>query len=219
MKKLLRIDASAQRTGSHSRALADYFQGRWLDVNPGGEIVTRDLAAEPLPHLDGGTIAVFYAGGDPGQGPVPEGIALSDELIGELKWADDVLVSSAVYNFNVTSSLKAWIDHVVRFGHTLGMGEKGPVGLLAGKSVCLVTARGGNTDSSPDFLGPSVQAVFKYMGFERVDWIPLEGTKIPDGRLDARIAKARAALDEVISGSAIRCAEQDRMPLAVDPVC
>jgi FMN-dependent NADH-azoreductase len=195
MKTLLRIDASAQLTGSHSRLLADYYQDLWEAAHPGGRVVRRDLAADPLPHLDEATVGVFYTGGEPGEGTVPQGIALSDTLIGELREADQVVVSSAVYNFGITSSLKAWIDHVIRFGHTITRGEKGVSGLLGGRSACLLTARGGNAATSPEFLSPTVRAVFQYMGFSRFDWVSLEGTKIPDGRLDERIAAARIAMN------------------------
>jgi len=64
--------------------------------------------------LDEATIAVFYAGGEPGEGPVLSGIIWSNQLIGELKEADDVPVSSAVYNFGMSSALKAWIDHICK---------------------------------------------------------------------------------------------------------
>jgi FMN-dependent NADH-azoreductase len=195
MKTLLRIDASAQRTGSHSRSLADYYQAGWMKANPEGKVIGRDLAAVPPPHLDADTVAVLYAGGNPDEGQKPAGITLSDELIGELEAANDVVVSSALYNFNIPSSLKAWIDHIVRFGRTISSGEKGTVGLLGGRSVCILTARGGSPAVSSDYQGPSLQAVFRYVGFTRIDWISLEGTKIPDGALDARIAKARAAVD------------------------
>jgi FMN-dependent NADH-azoreductase len=138
---------------------------------------------------------VFYAGGEAGPGPVPPGIALSDTFIQELRAADCVVISSAVYNFGITSSLKAWIDHIVRFGQTISRGEKGVAGLLEGKSVCLLTARGGNAETSPEFLSSTVLAVFRYIGFSQIDWISLEGTKIPDGRLDERVAAARGAVN------------------------
>lgn len=202
MKTLLRIDASAQRAGSHSRALADHYETRWEAAHPRGRIIRRDLAADPLPHLDEATVSVFHAGGDPGAGPVPPGIVLSDTLIAELRAADHVVVSSATYNFGITSSLKAWIDHVVRFGHTIARGEKGVSGLLGGRSACLLTARGGNPDTSPEFLSPTVLAVFQYIGFSRVDWISLEGTKIPDGRFEERVAAARSAVNALFENEA-----------------
>lgn len=195
MRTLLRIDASSQTTQSHSRGLADHYEARWREHHSQGKVLIRDLVREPLPHLDEATIAVFYAGGDPSDGEIPSGIALSDQLIGELKKADDIVVSSAVYNFGMPSALKAWIDHVVRFGSTIAPGERGPVGLLAGKQACFLTARGGSPERSPDYQYPVLQAVFAYIGIPKIDWISLEGTRIPGGGLESRIGKARTAID------------------------
>lgn len=198
MKTLLRIDASSQTTQSHSRALADHYEAKWRDVHPDGAVITRDLMKEPIPHMDEATIAVLYAGGSPGEGPVPAGIAWSDRLIEELKKADDVIVSSALYNFGMPSALKAWIDHIVRFGSTLGAGERGPVGLLSGKRACFLTARGGNPDRSPDYQYPVLKAVFNYIGIEKTDWISLEGTRIFDDELERRVSQAQAAIDALL---------------------
>lgn len=61
MTTLLRIDASARVEGSQSRALGDHFERRWRDRDPGGAIVRRDLAAEPVEQIRPETIAGFYA--------------------------------------------------------------------------------------------------------------------------------------------------------------
>jgi FMN-dependent NADH-azoreductase len=201
MKTLLRIDASSQTTPSYSRGLADYYETQWRTRHPSGRVLTRDLLREPVPHLDEATIAVFYAGGDVSEGDPPPGLRLSDQLIGELKQADDIVLSSALYNFAMPSALKAWIDHVVRFGHTIGPGDRGPVGLLLGKSACFLTARGGNPSRSPDHQYPVLQAVFSLIGIKNTRWISLEGTRIPDGELDSRLAAARAAIDEIFSSA------------------
>lgn len=200
MKTLLRLDASSQTSLSHSRSLADHFMMRWKENHPEGKIITRDLVSDPVPHLDEATIRVFYSGGDvQGDAPIPRGIAISNELIGELKEAEDILISSAVYNFTMPSALKAWIDHIVRFGHTLGLGERGPVGLLSGKRAYLITARGGNSERSSDYQYPVLQAVFHYIGIQQTHWISLEGTRMNDGGLDDRIGRARKAIDELLT--------------------
>jgi len=199
MRTLLRLDASSQTGQSHSRSLADYYEARWRERHPDGNVLKRDLVRDPIPHLDEATIAVFYAGGDPAAGVgIPSGIVLSDQLVSELKHADDVVISSAVYNFGMPSALKAWVDHIVRFGHTVAFGAKGPVGLLGGKQACFLTARGGDAKRGPDYQYPLMQAVFAYIGIEKFDWVSLEGTCSPEGQLDLRISKAQAAIDALI---------------------
>lgn len=203
MRTLLRLDASSQTAQSHSRGLADYYETRWRAHHPQGKVLTRDLARDPIPHLDEATVAVFYAGGHPSEGEIPSGITLSDQLISELKDADDVVISSAVYNFGMPSALKAWIDHVVRFGATIASGERGPVGLLAGKRVCFLTAQGSTPDRSPDYQHPVLQAVFAYIGIQKMDWVSLEGTRIPDGKLEARVRNARSAIDSLFTRGSV----------------
>jgi len=195
MRSLLRLDASAREADSHSRRLADHYEARWRTAHSGGEVVTRDLVANPLPHLDPATIAVLYGGGQAAADPAPPGIALSDALIAELKQADDIVVSSPIYNFSMPSALKAWVDHVVRFGHTVAYGERGPVGLLGGKRACFISVRGGNPQRSPDHQLPVMRAVFAYVGIEIVEVVELEGTQSDDGELDARVQAASSAID------------------------
>ena len=48
-----------------------------------------------------------------------------------------------MYNFGIPSSLKAWIDHVVRMGRTFTGGASGPEGLLVNKKVIVISARDG----------------------------------------------------------------------------
>ncbi len=194
MKTLLRMDASIRTEGSHSRALADCFERRWLEEHPGGRVVRRDLAREPVPHLNEGTAQALMGGFLPRAGAVSP-LELSDGLIAELEAADEVLVSSPVYNFNTPSMLKAWADHVVRAGRTFAINEGGFCGLLGGKSVCLITVRGGLDPRQTDCQGPFLQAVFRFLGFERVEWIALEGTTMGTAHLEQAMARAKLELE------------------------
>jgi FMN-dependent NADH-azoreductase len=202
MPTLLRIDSSPRKAGSHSRALADYFQARWKRANPSGIIVLRDLVQDPVPHLENSTIAAFHAGKDTEIRESSEGAALSDALITELRSADQVLVSSPLHNFHIPSVLKAYIDHVVRYGRTFGSNERGGYfGMLAGKSVCIVTARGGRRSATEpaayDQQGSYLEAIFEFMGFDRIDRIALEGTSDDDSARAEEIAKAHAQIDQI----------------------
>ena len=180
MKQLLRLDCSARIAGSHSRELADYFEQQWTMANPAGIVVRRDLAQQPVPHIQDNTIEGFYT---PAEYVTPEVIkatALSDELIAELKAADEVLISSPLYNLNVPSSLKAYLDQVVRIGHTFNRNESGFYGLLENKVAYLITAKGGVYKGTPmeqyDFQAPYLQAILGYMGIQQQTVLSLEGT-------------------------------------------
>ncbi len=143
MKTLLRIDSSVRIKGSYTRALADHFEEHWLTLNPNGKIIYRDLAKTQIPHITNKTVEGFYTPKEYITNELLESTALSDLLIEELKEADDVLLSSPLYNFNIPSSLKAYFDHVVRIGHSFKTSDQGYEGLLNEKSAYIITAKGG----------------------------------------------------------------------------
>lgn len=183
---LLRIDASARTHGSVSRALADHAQACWLAVHPGGRVLHRDLAADPVPHLGQATIEAFQAGSaDPGA-------LLSDALIAELYTAEVILIASPLYNFGVPSPLKAWVDHVVRVGRTFRADGGGFTGLLGGKRAVLVTVRGGH--GADDFQTPLLETVLRFVGFTAIDVVAVEDTAAGDGMREARVEAARARI-------------------------
>ncbi|WAS99217.1 FMN-dependent NADH-azoreductase [Nannocystis punicea] len=197
MKTLLRIDASARYEGSSSRKLADEVQARWTAAHPGGRVIVRDLAQSPVPHIDGATIAAFY--GAPVGEPPPAGVALSDALIAELRAADHLIVSTPLYNQSLPSSLKAWIDHVVRGGHTFVSREGRPVGLLGRTSATVVLARGGVAcpELVNDFLTPYLRAILGFVGISRVEVIAVEGTAYDEATRSQRFAAAQAQVEEM----------------------
>ena len=49
---LLHIDTSLRAAGSRSRRLSARFAEAWRHAHPDGVVTYRDLAANPLPHLD-----------------------------------------------------------------------------------------------------------------------------------------------------------------------
>ncbi len=201
MKTLLRIDASARKQGSHSRELGDYFQNRFIQMNPESRVIQRDLAKDPVPHLDNSTIAAFQGTTNGSKSPSSDLVALSETLIAELRSADQLLISSPLYNFNVPSPLKAYIDHVVRFDQTFTQNEHGYVGLLSGKSACVVTAQGGSRSTSGgatlDFQGPYLTTILHFMGFDQVDLVALEGTSEDDGGIVDKIKQAHSEIDRL----------------------
>ena len=198
MKTLLRIDSSIRKNGSHSRALADHFQARWCEAHPSGQVRIRDLADDPVPHLTDAALAAFH-GASVGNA---NAAALSDTLIAELKTADELLIASPLYNFNLPSTLKAYIDHVVRFGHTFDQPAGNYRGLLNGKRACVITTRGGTRPSGAedDFQGTYLKTALNFIGIEQVDIIAVEGTAQQDANRAEQLARARRQIDRVVSG-------------------
>lgn len=180
MKTLLRIDSSSRIEGSHSRELADYFEATWKRSHPNGNVIYRDLARQLVPHIPNSTIEGFYTPEEHVSTETIKSTALSDELISELKSTDEVLISSPLYNLNIPSSLKAYIDHVTRIGHTFNINEKGYYGLLNNKKAYIVTVKGGSYKGTVmeqfDFQEPYLYAILGHMGIEVEKLFSLEGT-------------------------------------------
>ena len=191
---LLRIDASARVQGSHSRAVADAYQAAWAALHPGGSVVVRDLVQTPVPHIHRDTILGFYTPPQELGDRLKAATALSDTLIGELRAADTLLLSTPMYNFSVPSVLKAWIDQVVRAGHTFAYTEeKGLHGLIEHKNAVVVTSAGaayyGTALQHLDFLNPYLQALLAFLGFDEVEFISVEGATT-DEKILARTREA-----------------------------
>lgn len=175
--KLLQIDSSA-RTVSVTRRLTAKFAEEWKENHPDGEVTHRDLSATTLPPItdDWGAAQLEESTRTPAQRSY---LSTSDELIEELQAADTVVVGAPMYNFSIPSSLKAWIDQVVRIGKTFGYGPKGPQGLLGKKKVFVITARGGAYEKGTareawDFQEPYLRHILGFVGLTDVKFIHAE---------------------------------------------
>jgi FMN-dependent NADH-azoreductase len=142
MAQLLHLDASMRWSGSVSRELSAAYAQAWRTAHPDGTYVYRDLAVDPVPHLDE---ASFTAAATPDEDHTDEqrvGWKISSELIEELIEADTVLLGVPMYNFSIPSTLKAWLDRIITPGTALNR-ETGE-GPLAGKRVVVTASRGGS---------------------------------------------------------------------------
>ncbi|MEU5237748.1 FMN-dependent NADH-azoreductase [Streptomyces lydicus] len=140
MATLLLIDSSVfPEGGSASRSVTAAFRTAWEEQHPDGTVIHRDLAADPLPHLDG--VAASAGFSDPAT-HTPEqqaAFALRVELAEELERADAVVIAAPMYNFTIPSTLKAWLDQVIIMGRTAGETPS-----AKGTPVTVVASRGGS---------------------------------------------------------------------------
>jgi FMN-dependent NADH-azoreductase len=189
VKTLLRIDASARLDGSTTRHLTEYFQARWKEANPEGRVIARCLASHPIPHLDQETVERFHVAGS--------AHSLSDGLIDELRRADHVLIGTPLYNFTLPSTLKAYLDHVVRAGYTFERRDGKYRGLLHGKRATVVTSRGGTSapGGADDFQTPYLTAILAFIGIDPVDMVALEGTASGRDARETALERARQRVD------------------------
>ncbi len=195
--KLLHIDTSITGAASVSRTLSAAIVTAAREAVPGLEIARRDLATDPIPHLDAGALAALRPSADARPDPV---LAARDAVIlEEFLAADIVVIGAPMYNLGIPSQLKAWIDRILVAGRTFRYSETGPVGLAGGKSVIVASARGGlyapgTAASAADFQEPYLRAVFGFIGIGQVEFLRAEGVALGDEPRKAAIAAALAAV-------------------------
>lgn len=198
MTTLLQINTSLFSEGGQSSQLADAFVAAWQQKHPDAQVVKRDLAAEPVPHLTAERFAAFLAKPEdrtPAQQAV---VAYSDQLIDELRAADVIVLGLPMYNFGIPSMLKAYFDHIARAGVTFRYTAEGPVGLLTGKTVYVFAARGGLYAGTPkDTATTYVRDFLAFIGITDVEFVYAEGLAIGEESKTAALGKARAELAQL----------------------
>ncbi|KGK43142.1 FMN-dependent NADH-azoreductase [Nitrincola sp. A-D6] len=196
MKTLLHVKSSVFGDQGQSAQLADRLIQRWLHQNPEGQVVVRDLVAEPIAHFDMQTISALSteaAQRSPDQQAVA---ALSDRLIAELQEADTLVLAAPMYNFAVPSQLKAWFDQIAKNGVTFRYTEQGPEGLLQDRPVYVLATRGGEyRDAGLDFQIPWVKQILGFIGLKQIEVVYAEGLNMSGA--DAAIDQAHSELDSL----------------------
>jgi FMN-dependent NADH-azoreductase len=204
MKTLLQLNSSLYAGEGQSSRLAARFVEQWRAANPGASVLLRDLAAEPVPHLDAARFGAFLAKEDARDPAQKAAVAYSDMLIAELKRADVIVLGLPMYNFGVPSTLKAYIDHVARAGVTFRYTEKGPVGLLTGKRAYVFAARGGKyAGTAGDTETGYVRMFLGFLGITDVEFIYAEGLAIGEASKQNALAQAQSAIDRLLDRPAL----------------
>jgi FMN-dependent NADH-azoreductase len=199
MKTLLLIRSSILLGDGQSNRLADRYAAAWQNAHPEGRVIVRDLAVNPLPHLDLARVGAYST---PAERRTPEQQALvaqSDELITELQGADVVVLGLPLYNFGIPSTLKAYFDHVARAGVTFRYTANGPEGLVKGKQVLVFTTRGGLYQGLPhDTQTPFVRNFLGFLGMTDVRFVHAEGLAMGDEPRAKGLRAAEAQIDALL---------------------
>ncbi|HTH99700.1 MAG TPA: NAD(P)H-dependent oxidoreductase [Acidisoma sp.] len=198
MTQILVIESSANLASSVSRDLTQAFLAGYKTAHPDATVVTRDLAVEPVPHLGVDLIGGFFGKPEELSGAQKSAIAVSDTLIDEIEAADIIAIGVPMYNFSVPSTLKAWIDHVLRAARTFRYTENGPQGLVTGKKVVLFLASGGVYSDGPykpyDFQETYLRGVLGFIGLTDVTVVRAEGLAMGPDVAGKAVADAKAKI-------------------------
>ncbi|WP_374494478.1 FMN-dependent NADH-azoreductase [Zoogloea sp.] len=198
MTTLLKINASLFSTQGQSSQLAERFVAARLAANPELTVINRDLAAQPVPHLDAARFQSFLAKPEERSAEQQAVVAYSDALIEELRQADEIVIGLPMYNFGVPSTLKAWFDHIARAGVTFRYTATGPEGLLSGKKVTVFATRGGlYAGTAKDSQTTYVRDFLGFIGITDVEFVYAEGLNMGEERKSAALSAAHGKLAEL----------------------
>lgn len=198
MKTLLQINTSLFSNQGQSSLLANRFVAGWQADHADGTVVVRDLAATPVPHLDGERFAAFLSKPEVRTPEQQQVLDFSDQLINELKAADVLVLGLPLYNFGVPSVLKAYIDHIARAGHTFSYTATGPVGLLTGKKAVIFAARGGKYAGTPaDTQSEYIRGFLAFIGITEVEFVYAEGLAMGEEGKQVAISLAHEKIAEL----------------------
>lgn len=195
--KTLVILSSILGNRSHSKELADHMVARIKQADPAAVITTRDIGAEPLPYFDGATAGALFTPADARTLEQQRIVERSDALIAELLQADRIVFAVPVYNFTLPAQLKSYLDHVARAGVTFRYTPEGVAeGLVKGKQVFVLTARGGKAEGTPnDTMTPYLRQMLGFLGMNEVTFIAAEGMAMGEVAALEGVALARQRID------------------------
>jgi FMN-dependent NADH-azoreductase len=182
MTKLLVVETSPRGGFSISRNMTRRFVDAWLAAHPGGEIVYRDLAQTDLAFVTAPWLQAYFTPPEEHSPEMRQALHLSDQLVAEVLAADHIVIATPVYNYNVPAALKAWIDHIVRKGMTLGFDGQG---LVERKKATVLLASGGiYTEGSPirdrDIATLYLRLILNVIGITDVTFVTGGGAKVVD---------------------------------------
>lgn len=180
MATLLHLDTSPS-PDSVSRELTREFVQSWKSAHPSGDIIYRDLAANPPKLVDAQWIGASHTPAGKRTAEHIEALALSEEMIGELERADEYVIGVAMHNFSIPAVLKLWIDQIALSGRTFSYTEDGPKGLLQGKKATILVASGGVYDpgtpaAAMNYLEPYLKMILAFVGVTDVNFMGAGGT-------------------------------------------
>jgi FMN-dependent NADH-azoreductase len=179
MSTLLHLDSSPLPS-SVTRELTREFVTSWSAVHHNGKVIYRDLPATALTPVTAQWVGAAFTPENSLTADQKAALALSDQLIAELDQADEYVFGVAMHNFSIPSTLKLWIDQIVRAGRTFSYSETGPEGLLKDKKATVIISTGGNYESgtpyaSLNFVEPYLKTILGFIGITNVQFVTVSG--------------------------------------------
>src|SRR5260221_9949026 len=204
MPKILVLTASPRGERSVSRLLTTHFARLWAQQHPNDTILLRDLGHHPVPHVTEPWVVGSFAPAEAQNAESRAAIAVSDQLVEEFLGADRFIFGVPMYNFNIPSTFKAYIDQIVRAGKTFAVGPNGYEGLVKGKKALFITSSGGSyPPGSPmaacNFQEPYLRTIFRFIGLTDLQFITADSMNLGEDAAKLSREKAENALKELVT--------------------
>ena len=203
MKRLLRIDCSITQGNSITRKLSDHFESQWLKHHPDTDVETLDLVNHQLPHFNHDNLAGMGLPPQMRTQTMQAASERSERLISQLERSDILVIGCPMYNFTIPTQLKAWLDHVTQVGRTFRYtGPNRAEGLVVGKKVLVIEARGGDYSGPPasswDFQEPLLRTWLGFLGLVDLHFVRAEGLALDPSRVPEILKRAEEQMVELL---------------------
>lgn len=199
---LLYLDASPRGERSHSRKLGRKFLDAWRSAHPNATVITRDVGHEPPPFVTEAWVEGAYAPVDQQSPAAKEAIAVSNQYVDELLSAQQIVITTPIYNLSIPAALKAWVDQIVRYGRTFTMENGGYQGLASGRRAIVIVASGGDfrpgsAGASYNFVEPYLRALFGFIGITQVEFVYAHSLAGDASTVEQSRTAAQTTLDQI----------------------
>ena len=205
MTHILHLDASARGGASHSRTVSGELVQAMKAADPAATVTYRDLGHQDIPYVSEPFIYAMYTPEAARTAEQKAVLALSDELVAELKAADVYVFGIPMYNFSVPGVFKSYIDQIARAGETFNPATY--EGLLKDKKAIVVTARGGGgygpgeARAAYNVQDPTIKNVFGFLGVTDIEFIHVNNTAGGDDVVNGALAEARAKIAALVQAN------------------
>ncbi|HTU11530.1 MAG TPA: NAD(P)H-dependent oxidoreductase [Allosphingosinicella sp.] len=202
MPRLLHIQSSPNLGNSVTRTLSSKFVDTWTATHANVDVELLDLAVEPLPHFGPDILKAAEGTPDDWSAETRAAVDLSGRLVTQVENANILVIGAPMINFTICSQLKAWIDHITIAGRTFQYAAPGVAkGLLFGKKVFVIEARGGDYADVPikafDFQEPLLRIQLGFLGMFDVSFIRAEGMRQRVDEVDDILRNAEAVIAQL----------------------
>lgn len=190
--QILRVDSSTTGDQSVSRQITDRLLAHFTEKHPDAKVVTRDLVADPLPHIDPITTKAIRTPVDTHEEAVAAAYPDQRAVLDEFLASDIVIVGAPMYNFSIPSQLKAWLDRLGVPRVTFQYGENGAEGLAGGRKVVVASSRGGeySNEAMAENQESLLTTFFGFIGVDDLHFVRVEKTGFGPDAIEAGLKAA-----------------------------